>query len=47
MNTVRQNFSFVASEAVKELMELLSGHSGREKVLPYQLVRMKYEDIIC
>lgn len=47
MNTVRQNFSYIASEAVKELTILLSGGIGRERILDYELVRMKYEDIIC
>ncbi len=47
MNTVRQDFKRIASEAVKELKRLLDGGEGRQIVLDYQLVRMKYLDIIC
>lgn len=47
MNTVRQDFKRVASEAVKELKRLIDGSEGHQIVLDYQLVRMKYLDIIC
>ena len=47
MNTVRQNFKRIASEAVKELKRLLEGGEGQQIVLDYDLVRMKYMDIIC
>lgn len=47
MNTVRQNFSRIAAQAVEELKKLLEGSEGREIVLDYELVRMKYMDIIC
>lgn len=47
MNTVRQNFKRIASEAVKELKRLIDGGAGRQIVLDYELVRMKYMDIIC
>lgn len=46
MNTIRQNFSNISKEAVCELSRLLSGESGRNLVLPYDIVRLKYEDII-
>ena len=46
MNTVKQNFERVASEAVGELKRLLDGGEGRQIVLDYELVRMKYEDIL-
>ncbi len=46
MNTVRQNFKRIASEAVEELKRLLDGGEGRQIVLGYELVRMKYEDIL-
>ncbi len=46
MNTVRQNFERIASEAVGELKRLLDGGEGRQIVLDYELVRMKYEDIL-
>ncbi|MBD5524139.1 MAG: LacI family transcriptional regulator [Lachnospiraceae bacterium] len=47
MNTVRQNFKEIASDAVKELKRLLEGGEGRQIVLDYELARMKYMDIIC
>ena len=47
MNTVRQDFKQIASEAVKELKRLIDGNEGQQIVLDYQLVRMKYLDIIC
>lgn len=47
MNTVRQNFSRIAAQAVVELKRLLEGGQGTEIVLDYELVRMKYTDIIC
>lgn len=47
MNTVRQNFKRIASEAVTELKRLIDGGEGRQIVLDYELVRMKYMDIIC
>lgn len=47
MNTVRQNFKRIASEAVTELKRLLDGGEGMQIVLDYELVRMKYMDIIC
>ena len=46
MNTVRQKFSNISKEAVCELSRLLNGESGRNLVLPYDIVRLKYEDII-
>ena len=46
MNTVKQNFRRIASEAVKELKRLLDGGEGRQIVLDYELVRIKYLDII-
>lgn len=46
MNTVRQNFKRIASEAVKELKRLLDGGEGQQIVLDYELVRIKYTDII-
>ncbi len=46
MNTVRQDFERIASEAVVELKRLLDGGWGQQIVLDYELVRMKYEDIL-
>ena len=47
MNTVRQNFARVSSEAVKELNHLMNGGVGRNILLDYTLVRIEYKDIIC
>ncbi|MCM1539192.1 MAG: LacI family transcriptional regulator [bacterium] len=47
MNTVRQDFSHISEEAVKEVALLLNGMEGRNVVLDYQIVRLKYLDIIC
>ncbi len=47
MNTVRQNFKRIAAEAVTELKRLIDGGIGQQIVLDYELVRMKYMDIIC
>ena len=47
MNPVRHDFKRIASEAVKELKRLIDGGEGQQIVLDYQLVRMKYMDIIC
>lgn len=47
MNTVRQNFKRIASEAVEELKRLLDGGEGRQILLDYELVRMKYDDVLC
>lgn len=46
MNTVKQNFARIGSEAVTECGRLLSGEMGRNIKLDYELVRMRYEDII-
>lgn len=46
MNTVRQDFSRISREAVEELVTLMNGGSGRELVLDFTLVRLKYQDII-
>ncbi len=47
MNTVRQDFSHISAEAVKEVFQLLGGAKGRNVVLDYRIVRLKYLDIIC
>ena len=47
MNTVRQDFAGISSAAVEELHRLMEGGEGRNLVLGYDLVRMKYLDIIC
>lgn len=47
MNTVRQNFAGISEAAVEELNRLMSGGEGRNIILDYSIVRMKYMDIIC
>lgn len=46
MNTVKQDFKRIASEAVVELKRLLDGGEGQQIVLDYELVRMQYTDVI-
>ena len=46
MNTIRQNFSNISKEAVKELARLMDGGEGRNVTMPHEIVRLRYEDII-
>ncbi|MCR5278402.1 MAG: LacI family transcriptional regulator [Lachnospiraceae bacterium] len=47
MTTVRQDFKKIAETAVGELAALLEGNNkGREIVLPHEIVRMEYLDVI-
>lgn len=46
MNTVKQDFKRIASEAVVEMKRLLDGGEGQQIVLDYKLVRMQYTDVI-
>ena len=47
MNTVRQDFYQIAARAVSELKRLFEGEQGRGVVLPFEIVKMYYKDIIC
>ena len=47
MNTVRQNFARISAEAVTELNRLMDGGTGKHITLDYEIVRLKYLDIIC
>ena len=47
MNTVKQDFYHISSEAVEEMDQLLTGNPGKEIILKHELVRMQYLDIIC
>ncbi len=47
MNTVRQDFAGISAAAVEELYGLMEGAQGRNLVLGYRIIRMKYMDIIC
>ena len=46
MNTVRQDFYNISSNAVKELKYLLDGNEGRKVTLPHKIVKLDYRDII-
>lgn len=46
MYTIRQNFSRIGSEAVKELKKLMAGEPGSNVVLDYEVARIKYLDSI-
>lgn len=46
MNTVKQNFFQMSGCAVEELNRLMNGEKGRQIIADYELVRMKYQDII-
>ncbi len=47
MNTVRQDFYNVAANAVSELKRLFDSKPGRGVILPFELVKLYYNDIIC
>lgn len=46
MYTVQQDFASISTEAVKELARLMNGGVGGNIVLPHEIVRIRYEDII-
>ncbi len=47
MNTVRQNFYNISSRAVEEVKLLMDGREGQQVIMPYDIVKMYYKDIIC
>lgn len=47
MNTIKQNFSNLSAEAVKEAYRLMNGAEGQEIILPHSIERLQYLDIIC
>ena len=46
MHTVKQDFQMIAGEALRELSRLMSAQAGRIVEMPYELVRVQYEDVI-
>lgn len=46
MNTIRQDFYNISSNAVTELKYLLDGGKGRKVTLPHSIVKLYYKDII-
>lgn len=47
MNTVRQDFYQIAATAISELKRLFEGEQGRGVVLPFEIMKLYYKDIIC
>lgn len=46
MNTVKQDFANIAANAVVELKRLFDGERGRSVTLPFELIKLYYNDII-
>lgn len=46
MNTVKQDFANIAAHAVIEIKRLFDGEEGRSVLLPFELARLYYLDII-
>lgn len=47
MNTLKQDFYEISSRALEEVRYLMNGGTGRSVCMPYHIVKMHYEDIIC
>ena len=47
MNTIRQDFYGISSRAIQEINSLMSGAAGQEVIMPHNIVKMYYKDIIC
>lgn len=47
MNTIRQDFYGISSRAMQEIHSLMNGKKGYEVIMPYDIVKMYYKDIIC
>lgn len=46
MHTVRQNFQQIAACAVEEMERLMKGLEGQEIIMPHELIRIEYMDVI-
>ena len=46
MNTVKQNFFEISAEAVTECTRLMGNEKGRKIIVPHELVRIEYLDMI-
>ena len=46
MHTVRQDFQKIAAKAVDELSRLMDGECGRDIIMPHELIRIQYLDVI-
>lgn len=47
MNTIRQDFYSISSQAIQEVKQLIDGQSGHQVIMPHSVVKMYYKDIIC
>lgn len=47
MNTIKQDFYAISSRAMQELQLLMNGEQGKAVVMPHEIVKMYYKDIIC
>ncbi len=46
MTTVKQDFVRIAATAMEECQKMLNGDEGREVILPHEIVRIEYLDVI-
>jgi LacI family transcriptional regulator len=46
MTTVRQDFSYIGEEALRECIRLMSGEPGKTIRVPYSLMQVRYEDVL-
>jgi len=46
MTTVKQDFVKIGATAMEEIQRLLNGEPGREVILPHEVVRIEYLDVI-
>lgn len=47
MHTVKQDFEAIAARAVDEMERLLEGNTGQEIIMPHELIRMEYQDVLA
>ena len=47
MNTIRQDFYGISSQALEEVWRMMNGGEGQEIIMPHSIVKMYYQDIIC
>lgn len=47
MHTVKQDFEVIASQAIIEMENLLNGMPGQEIIIPHELIRMEYSDVLA
>ena len=46
MTTVKQDFLKIGAMAMEECQSLLNGSEGKEVILPHEIVRIEYLDVI-